>query len=86
MEFIPQFHDFNVYHYDQCRKNISVLEYYLDGETDLNLKNCYKQIMVSIIEQHRRLIEEYALVNSLHYDIIELNWIIDLENKIKQHE
>ena len=84
MEFITQFHDFNQYHYDQCRKNVALIQYYLEGEGNSDIRHCYKRVILSMIEQHRVWIEEYASSNNIIYDRVELTWIDDLEAKIKQ--
>jgi len=82
MLFDVPWKDMVAYHYEQCSKNISIVRYYFFIESNQELKNCYKLVMHSVVNQHENYLKKEARDKGLDYDKLDFGWIAQLHSKI----
>ncbi len=72
------------YHSALCNKQINTLSYYYHLTSDKNIKESYKVVLHSIVDQHTHFLKKYEFENHIQYDSIDWRWITDLHQKINK--
>jgi hypothetical protein len=84
MDFEVNWKDKISYHKDECEKTIATLQWYMFEEKNIEIRLCYKQVMISIVEQHHQYLLNYASKENVLYDTIDFKWVADLRQKINK--